>query len=127
MTLSIVSTGGSLGFQKVDALILSRVIPSPYFWSFETGASRELESIWKEAGVEFISVANSCGYRNFRAKWISPAGWKGPPFDYDIHYCAIPYWSITVPLTFISLWLLLTNPRKSPPKKMTGPVPTEGK
>ena len=35
----------------------------------------------------------------------------------------IPYWSIVVPLTLISLWLLLTKPRKSNQLKIAEPVP----
>lgn len=35
----------------------------------------------------------------------------------------IPYWSVVIPPTLISLWLLLTKPRKSTPKKTTEPIP----
>ena len=35
----------------------------------------------------------------------------------------IPYWSFTIPLTLISLWLLLTKPRKSNQLKIAEPVP----
>ena len=38
----------------------------------------------------------------------------------------IPYWSVIVPLALISFWLFLSNPRKSPPKKMTEPIAVEG-
>ena len=39
----------------------------------------------------------------------------------------IPYWSIVIPLTFISLWLLLlTKPRKSTQKKIAELTPVEG-
>ena len=36
------------------------------------------------------------------------------------------YWSIVIPLTLISLWLLLSKPRKSTPKKTAEPIATEG-
>ena len=35
----------------------------------------------------------------------------------------IPYWSIVIPLTLISLWLLLSKPRQSNQKKTSEPVP----
>ena len=38
----------------------------------------------------------------------------------------IPYWSITVPLTLVSFWLLLSALRKSTPKKIVEPIPVEG-
>ena len=45
----------------------------------------------------------------------------------QFHLCFIPYWSITVPLTLISLWLLLSKPRNSTQNKITEPVPAEGR
>ena len=38
----------------------------------------------------------------------------------------IPYWSIVLPLTLISLWLLLSKPRSSTPMKITAPISIEG-
>ena len=38
----------------------------------------------------------------------------------------VPYWSIIIPLTALSAFLLLTKPRKSTPKKITEPNPAEG-
>lgn len=39
---------------------------------------------------------------------------------------ALPYWSITIPMTLISVFLLITKPRKSTPKKTDEPIPNEG-
>ena len=39
----------------------------------------------------------------------------------------VSYSTIVIPLTVISIWLLLTKPRKSTPKKITEPNSTEGK
>ena len=38
---------------------------------------------------------------------------------------AIPYWSLTVPLTLLSLWLLLSRPRKSIQTKLNVPSANE--
>ena len=40
-----------------------------------------------------------------------------------VPFLVVPYWSLTIPLTFISLWLLLSKPRRSTPKKLDEPVP----
>ena len=37
----------------------------------------------------------------------------------------IPYWSIVIPLTAISAFLLLSKPRKPNPNKTTGPIPAK--
>ena len=36
---------------------------------------------------------------------------------------SISYWSIVIPLTLISLWLLVSIPRKSNQSKITEPIP----
>ena len=38
----------------------------------------------------------------------------------------IPYWSIVIPMTFVSAYLLLTKPRKTPPKKISEPTHANG-
>ena len=35
----------------------------------------------------------------------------------------VPYWSITIPLTLISFWLLLSNPRQSTQTRITEATP----
>ena len=52
----------------------------------------------------------------------------GQTADLHLHrYVLIPDWSITIPLTLISFWLLTTKPRKSNQKKITEPISVEGK
>ena len=43
-----------------------------------------------------------------------------------IEMCLIPYWSIVVPLTSLSAFLLLAKPRKSTQKKTVQPTANEG-
>ena len=45
--------------------------------------------------------------------------------DYRSTYYFAPYWSIVSPLTLISLWLLLSKPRRSSPKKLSEPTVNE--
>ena len=73
---------------------------------------------------------------------IPPINWDDPP-NSDVRwrylgfgivdrnnerlsYLLIPYWSITIPLTLISAFLLLTKPHKSTTKKITEPTINEG-
>lgn len=39
--------------------------------------------------------------------------------------CWIPYWSVVIPLTLFSAWLLLSKPHKAASKKIDEPVPDE--
>jgi hypothetical protein len=41
-------------------------------------------------------------------------------------FCSIPYWSVTVPLTLVSLWLLLSKPRSLNRKNINEPDANEG-
>ena len=36
--------------------------------------------------------------------------------------CFVPYWSVVIPLTLLSAYLLLSKPRKSTPTKITEPI-----
>jgi hypothetical protein len=42
------------------------------------------------------------------------------------YVCVVPYWSIVVPLTLVSAYLLLSKTRRSSPKQTTAPSPTTG-
>jgi len=46
-------------------------------------------------------------------------GWQHP----RVFLCVAPYWSIVIPLTLLSAWLLISKPRKSTPKKIIETVP----
>ena len=46
--------------------------------------------------------------------------------DFRFAFCLIPYWSVTIPLTLISLRLLLSKPRQLTPKKIIEPIPANG-
>jgi len=50
----------------------------------------------------------------------------GPPIPSYLIAAQAPYWSITIPLTLISLWLLLSKARRTNQKKITEPIKAEG-
>jgi len=45
-----------------------------------------------------------------------------PPSVSKVSFMFIPYWSIVIPLTLHSAYLLLSKPRKSTPTKITEPI-----
>jgi len=48
------------------------------------------------------------------------------PDETSLRAWFIPYWSIVIPLTLLSAYLLLTKLRKSKQKEITEPIATEG-
>ena len=45
-------------------------------------------------------------------------------FHERYRFCFVPYWPVAIPLTLISLWLLLLKPRQSNPVKSVSQVRT---
>lgn len=45
--------------------------------------------------------------------------------EYQVKFWTIPYWSIVIPLTLISLWLLLPKPRGPTPKMISESIAYE--
>ena len=62
-------------------------------------------------------------------RWrIGDFGWQDistGPNNRWVHF-VVPHWSIVIPLTLISLWLLLTKPRRPAPKKIPESTSNEG-
>jgi len=50
----------------------------------------------------------------------------GPPISVRLISAQVPYWSIVIPLTLLSAWLLISKSRVAKPKPITEPVPVEG-
>jgi len=72
------------------------------------------------------NVSHTLNQPSVRIKW----NWCGV-FAYDFYTIGeaswiLPYWFIVCPLTVLSAFLLLPKRKKSPPKKLTEPIPTEG-
>ena len=75
---------------------------------------------------------NFCGFKfGVDDGTATSAGFKisNPPTSYFIsnpptsYFCHAPYWSITIPLTLISCWLLLSKPRPNKPKSPVHSLP----
>jgi len=89
------------------------VTPISVFHNFPKGADpQEYNWRWQCCGFDFSD-----------AKWQT----FFPLQAGNVQAYCVPYWSIVIPLTLISLWLLLTKPRSSTPKKTVELIPSEGK
>ena len=62
-----------------------------------------------------------------RINWIWL--WAGAGFGMQVeapndcsYFCSIPYWSIVIPLTLLSGWLLISKPRQSQSKTFVEPI-----
>lgn len=74
--------------------------------AFGTLVKGEILWRWELCGFDFCYASRSSHI--LRSRWT------------------IPYWSLTLPLTLISFWLLLTKHRKPIPEKLSEPIPVEG-
>jgi len=49
-----------------------------------------------------------------------------PPGETPLAFLVVPYWSITIPLTALSAFLLISKPKTSNQKKTAPPAPNDG-
>jgi len=81
-----------------------------------------------EQAVEhpFIAIVGGEIEWQWRCRWRGFDIGEGHIIGLPLNAWAIPYWSVVLPLTALSAFLLLSKPRKSTPKKLTEPIPAEG-
>ena len=79
---------------------------STVLYSGESMIVGDIKWRWKWCGFDFCDESNG--------------------IDYESSHRNIPYWSIVIPLTVISLWLLVSKPRKSTSDKISETVQVEG-
>jgi hypothetical protein len=121
------SANQRFGFESYDH---GRVIPRQYRWKPEWMMSGPIESIENVEDPKTLWSHWTSKYMGFdvRSRWV----WKYLGFyvwrqhDPDPTECFIEYRTIVIPLTLISLWLLLSKPRQSTPKKIAEPAANEG-
>ena len=77
-----------------------------------------------------LTSQNRQTYAFLRSEWRwfgFDVGKEEAGFAFDwVFYRTVPYWSVVVPLTVISAWLLLSKPRPSNQKKIPEPIAKEG-
>jgi len=83
---------------------------------------------------EWRSYSNSKYFERDLSKMRWWVHWLGfhvwdlqiPHHEYSEVHVAIPYWSIVLPLTLLSAYLLLVKPRVAQPKCAIEPIPAKG-
>ena len=83
-------------------------------------------------GTETVKVDDKSPWDDSETQWI----WRFRPFgycevsrhdqDFDVGMFFFPLWSIVIPLTALSTYLLLSKPRKTTQKKIIEPTAIEG-
>jgi len=80
---------------------------------FDIAHGKNTEWRWKWAGFDFFQVSQM---DEDTIKFTNPIVIRG---------CLVPYWTIVIPLTLVSTYLLLVKPRPKP-KKAVEPTNIEG-
>lgn len=91
---------------------------------------RGIEQVSSPDAIAYLKLFAKPGSVHFGYYWISERADRVgifPPDDENRQLVSMfPYWSIVIPLTLVSLWLLLSKPHQSAPKKIIEPVRVEG-
>jgi hypothetical protein len=85
---------------------------------------------WHSSALDFSIVDDASEHPVWRWRFL---GFEAGEFTTQMtgdsshgSFCSIPYWSVTVPLTLVSLWFLLSKPRPVNQKNFTEPDANEG-
>ena len=138
LVMALAFTGGWVrSISTVDFLILLPCQSTNWFlisggqhWRIVRTGSLDL-TVGKRIGdhVSYVKLSPNdfhwSGYRWYSETATELGIYQGMDDDSTVIQM-IPYWSITIPPTLISLWLLLSNSRISNPKKIDEPVAVEG-
>jgi len=116
-----ISYHGSLIWKRhYDMSSVQRVFPrfEQRSWSYATNKTADIDSPYAIDFQGMITQSKSESYGFVFTSVIIP--------DHKISLWAAPYWSIVLPLTLLSAFLLLTKPLPSTQKKTSEPIPNEG-
>lgn len=97
--------------------ISNEITPTNWRWLDDAGNPQAVDHLAELAEGEIAWRWDWAGF-HFGAGQTANGGEE----DY-----MVPYWSITVPFTLISAFLLLSKRRQSTPKKISEPIPNEGR
>jgi hypothetical protein len=93
------------GYQCLNLVVMWSSIPDNEMASFRIYHQKEEEEIGFHAGKFLFAGDNS----PFRPAWFS---FSNEVRTTSLMIFSLPYWSITIPLTLLSCWLLLSKPRQ---------------
>ena len=110
------------GYQCLNLVVMWSTIPDHEMASFRIYHQKDDEEIGIHVG-KFLFDGFARDHFPFRPTWFS--------FSNEVRITklmifSLPYWSITIPLTLASHWLLMSKPRRSTPKKIPEPTANGG-
>jgi len=100
-------------------------------WDMSTVSLLPITCHWESAPIEPIEPVNPLDWHDPEWRW----DWYGfhfggrleaPNSEVKQSVLIFPYWAVAIPMTLISLWLLVWKPSKSNQKKITEPVTNDG-
>ena len=103
------------GYQCLNLVVMWSTIPDHEMASFRIYHQKEEEEIGFHAGKFLFAGDNS----PFRPAWFS---FSNEVRTTSLMIFSLPYWSITIPLTLLSGWLLLSKPRQPQSKAPVEPI-----
>ena len=102
------------GYQCLNLVVMWSTIPDHEMASFRIYQQKEEEEVGIHVG-KFLFDGFAGDHFPFRPTWFR---FSNEVRITNLMMFSLPYWSITIPLTLVSLWLLLSKPRRSSPKKI---------
>ncbi|MEI8017188.1 MAG: hypothetical protein WCH39_03260 [Schlesneria sp.] len=105
-------------YQCLNLVVMWSSIPDSEMASFRIYHQKEEEEIGFPAG-KFLFGGFARDHFPFRPSWFS---FSNEVRTTSLMIFSLPYWSITIPLTLLSGWLLLSKPRQPQSKAPVEPI-----
>jgi hypothetical protein len=106
------------GYQCLNLVVMWSTIPDHEMASFRIYHQKEEEEIGFPAG-KFLFGGFAGDHFPFRPSWFR---FSNEVRTTSLMIFSLPYWSITIPLTLLSGWLLLSKPRQIKSKTLVDPI-----
>ena len=116
----VVSMNGCVWWERIWPIMTPRQSRSFYKNSKTTVNS---DNTWDDCDIHWNITGLGFDFRTY-SKWQAVGGVA--PYTQEYALWQLPYWSVTIPLTLISVWLLLSKSRSSTQKKIMEPEADEG-
>ena len=124
--VSIPFIDGSYGIMSADHRVKMTRSESTFDASWTSGDLSQLGMVYNMEGIRSRWNPFRDAYVHQRWDWgevsLATSQLKIPP-NTNFQCCVIPYWPITVGLTLISAYLLISKQHKTTPKKISEPIP----
>lgn len=111
----VISAEGGISWERIWPIMKTR----PSRWLYKHNEITKSNNPYEGIDVHWNVTGLGFDFRDF-ARLETAAGVA--PYTQEYALWQIPYWSIVIPLSLISLWLLLFKLRKSTQTKLAEPI-----